>query len=190
MSPDAGPLAPLQSWLDKHPRYAYTTLAEERSPAGNDVTARLHVTFDAATNTETVHVLAGKGQGSDIRWSGGTSVDVRAAGILHVITVRMNVRDSRILSPRGNDIRTAIFARVVGCFAADVDHVQTRSSTPRATVIGLSDSRGVRCGEEYGDDGATEDRLTFDPVDGRPLMRERLSGATVVERWSIDDLRP
>jgi hypothetical protein len=34
----------------------------------------------------------------------------------------------------------------------------------------------------------TEDRLTFDPVDGRPLMRERLSGGTVVERWTIAGL--
>jgi hypothetical protein len=189
MSSDTVALAALQAWLNGHPSYAYTTVAVEHTPAGNDVAATLHVTFDGPTNTETVHVMRGNGAGSDIRWAGGTNVDVRAPGLLHVLKVRMNVRDARVLSPRGNDVRTADFARIVGCFAANAGRVRVSSAAPHAEVIALDDPRGVRCGEEYGDGAAvTEDRLTFDPADGRPLMRERLSGANVVERWTIAGL--
>lgn len=189
MSPDSGPLAVLQTWLDQHPRYAYTTEAFERLPSGAGVTATLHVTYDAAMKIETVHVVSGRGAGSDIRWSGGTSVDVRGPGVVHILPVRMAVRDARILSPGGNDIRTAVFSRVVRCFVAAADRVRVASRSPRQDVIALTDSAGVRCGDEYGSGEITTDRLTFDPSDGHPLMRERLSGTTVVARWSIRDLR-
>jgi hypothetical protein len=189
MTSDAVALAALQAWLNGHPSYAYTTVAVERAPAGNDVAATLRVTFDGPANLETVHVVRGTGAGSDIRWAGGANVDVRAPGLLHVLKVRMNVRDARVLSPRGNDVRTADFARIVGCFAANAARVRVAASAPHAEVIALDDPRGVRCGEEYGDGTVvTEDRLTFDPADGRPLMRERLSGAGVVERWTIAGL--
>lgn len=182
------PLSVLQAWLDQHPKYAYTTEALERSPAGQDVRVTLRVTFDAATNTETVHVLRGNGAGSDLRWSGGTGVDVRGPGLVHVLTLHLNVRDPRILSPRGNDIRTAVFSRVVGCFAAHADRVRTLATSAQGTVIALEDPRGIHCGDEYGAQDVTTDRLTL-AADGRPMLRERLSGTTVVERWSIDDLQ-
>jgi len=189
MSPDAGPIAVLQSWLNVHPRYAYTTEASERGPAGDDVTATLNVTYDATTKTETVHIVRGKGAGSDIRWSGGPDVDVRGPGLLHLVTAKLSVRDPRILSPRGNDVRTAVFGGVAECFAAHADHVALVSSSPSQKVIVLTINGGERCGDEYGPDKITADRLTLDATDGHPLMRERLSGTTVVERWKIDDLQ-
>lgn len=189
MSPDAAPLAALQAWVNQHPSYAYTTEAVERTAGGREVPATLHVTFDGVTKTQTVHVVRGNGAGSDIRWSGGTTAVVRAPGVLHLLQMRMNVRDRRILSPRGNDVRTADFARVVKCFAAAAHHVHVESSSPQATVLALVDDRGVRCGAEYGDEGVTEDRITFEPADGRPIMRERLAGGSVVERWRIEDLQ-
>jgi hypothetical protein len=189
MLPDAGPIAVLQSWLNVHPRYAYTTEASERGPAGTDVTATLNVTYDATTKTETVHIARGKGAGSDIRWSGGPDVDVRGPGLLHLVTAKLSVRDPRILSPRGNDVRTAVFAGVAACFAANADHVQLVSSSPSQNVIVLTINGGERCGDEYGPDKITADRLTLDAADGHPLMRERLSGTMVVERWKIDDLQ-
>jgi hypothetical protein len=189
MSPDTGPLAVLQAWIDQHPKYAYTTEADERGPSGNNVTAALHVTYDARTKTETVHVVSGHGAGSDIRWTGGTTVDVRGPGLVHIVSARMSVRDSRILSPRGNDIRTAVFSRVVQCFVSAAARVRLVSTSSRANVIMLTDRAGEHCGDEYGSDKITGDRLTLDPVDGHPLMRERLSGTTVLERWTIHDLR-
>ncbi len=189
MAADLTVLAALQAWLKAHPSYAYTTVAVERSPAGNDVAATLRVSFDGAAHAETVRVERGNGAGTDIRWAGGSSVDVRAPGLLHVLKVRMNVRDARVLSPRGNDVRTADFARIVGCFAANAHSVRVAASAPNTEVIALDDNHGVRCGDEYGDGSSvSEDRLTFDPADGRPLMRERLSGGTVVERWTITGL--
>ena len=101
----------------------------------------------------------------------------------------MSVRDSRILSPRGNDIRTAVFSRVVQCFVSAAARVRLVSTSSRANVIMLTDRAGEHCGDEYGSDKITGDRLTLDPVDGHPLMRERLSGTTVLERWTIHDLR-
>lgn len=182
------PLNVLQAWIDQHPKYAYTTEALERSPAGGDVRVTLRVTFDAGTNTETVHVVRGNGAGSDLRWSGGTGVEVRGPGLVHVLSLRLNVRDPRILSPRGNDIRTAVFSRVVGCFAAHADRVRTLSTSPQGTVIALEDARGIHCGDEYGGQDVTTDRLTL-AGDGRPVLRERLNGTTVVERWSIEDVK-
>lgn len=182
------PLALLQAWIDQHPKYAYTTEALERSPAGQDVTITLRVTVDAATNVETIHVVRGNGAGSDLHWSGGTSVDVRGPGLLHVLTLHVNVRDPRLLSPRGNDIRTAVFSRVAGCFVAHADQVRTLSTSAQGSVIALEDARGIRCGDEYADRDVTSDRLTL-ASDGRPLLRERLSGTTVVERWTIDDVK-
>jgi hypothetical protein len=189
MVADPTVLAALRAWLKQNPSYAYTAVAVERSPAGSDVAATLRVTVDGPAHTETVHVERGNGAGTDIRWSGGTGVEVRGPGLLHVVNVRMDVRDARILSPRGNDVRTADFARIVGCYAANLPSVRVVSSAPHAEVIALSASAGVRCGDEYGDgDAVSEDRLTFDPADGQPLLRERLSGGTVVERWTISGL--
>ena len=188
MSPQTGPLAVLQAWVDQHARYAYTTEAYERRPAGGDVTATLRVTYDAALKTETVHVVSGHGAGTDIRWSGGTSVDVRGPGIVHLVAMRTSVRDARLLSPRGNDIRTAVFSRVARCFLAAADRVRVAATSPQRDVIALTDAAGVRCGDEYGPSKITTDRLTLDPVDGHPLMRERLSGTRVVERWTVRDL--
>lgn len=189
MSPDTGPLAVLQAWLNLHPRYAYTTQASERGPAGDDVTSTLHVNYDAKAKAETVHVVSGKGAGSDIRWNGGANVDVRGPGLLHLVSARMSVHDARILSPRGNDIRTAVFARVLACFVGGAERVRLVSSTPRENVIELTDNAGEHCGNEYGPDKITADRLTLDASDGHPLMRERLSGTTVLERWKIGDLQ-
>jgi hypothetical protein len=189
MSPDAGPLAVLQAWINQHPHYAYTTEADERGPSGGNVTATLHVTYDAATQTETVHVVSGHGAGSDIRWAGGTTVDVRGPGLVHMISARMSVRDGRILSPRGNDVRTAVFSRVVRCFVSGADRVRVVSTSARANVIELVEAAGERCGDEYGPENITADRLTLDASDGHPLMRERLNGSTVLERWTIRDLQ-
>jgi hypothetical protein len=187
MSPQTGPIAILQAWLDQHPRYAYTTEAYERRPSG-DVTATLRVTYDAAMKAETVHVVSGRGAGTDIQWSGGTSVVVRGPGIGHLVAVRTSVRDARILSPRGNDIRTAVFSRVARCFLVAADRVRVDTTSPLGKVIALTDAAGVHCGDEYGPSKITTDRLTLDPADGHPLMRERLSGTRVVERWTVHDL--
>jgi hypothetical protein len=189
MAIDTAALTMLQNWLDVHPRYAYTAQASERGPSGSDVVATLRVTYDAASKTETVHVAGGKGAGTDLRWSGGPDVEVRGPGILHVVSARMSIHDARLLSPRGNDIRTAVFSRIVACFNGAGDRVRVESTSPNASVITLTDPAGEQCGDEYGPDKITVDRLTIDPHDGRPLMRERLSGGIVLERWTIEDLR-
>jgi len=178
----------LQMWVNQHPRYAYTTEALERSPGGRNETVTLRVTYDAAGNTETVHVLHGNGAGSDLRWAGGDAVEVRGPGVLHVLTLHLKVRDPRVLSPRGNDIRTAVFSRVVACFAAHPDRLRTVPAANGETAIELEDPHGVRCGDEYADTDVTTDRVTLAP-DGTPRLRERLSGAAVVERWTIEDLQ-
>jgi len=189
MLPATAPLTALQAWVNQHPRYGYTTEAFERTPAGDTSIARLRVTFDTASTTETVHVLAGKGAGSDIRWSGGTTVEARAPGFLHMVGMHVAVRDPRILSPRGNDVRSAVFSRVVQCYADGGARVRVQSTSATQTVIVLTDASGVACGDEYGSAKVTADRLTLDATDGHPLMRERLSGTMVVERWRIEDLQ-
>jgi hypothetical protein len=189
MSPDTGPLAVLEAWIVQHPRYAYTTQADERDASGGGATATLRVTYDATSKTETLHVVSGHGAGSDIRWTGGPTVDVRGPGLVHMISARMSVRDARILSPHGNDVRTAVFSRVVGCFVAEADRVRVVSRSVTANVIMLTEAAGEHCGDEYGPAKITADRLTLDPADGHPLMRERLNGTSVVERWTIRDLQ-
>ena len=189
MLADAGPVAVLEAWVNGHPRYSYTVEAKERNAAGAEISATLRITVDMAKHTESVHVVKGSGAGSDIVWSGGDTVAVRGPGIAHLITVRMNVRDRRILSPRHNDIRTGVFARVAACFANDAGHVHTVTSATRETVMTLTDARGIACGPEYADGTITVDRITLDAIDGHPVMRERLQGPTVVERWLIRDLR-
>lgn len=189
MPADVTPVAVLQAWVNAHPRYSYTVAASERNSAGHDVSATLRITVDATKHSEDVRVLNGSGAGTNIRWSGGDSVAVRGPGLAHVLSIRMSVRDGRILSPRSNDIRTAVFARVAACFAAQADRVHAVVKSARETVLTLSNERGIACGPEYVDAAVTTDRIVLDAADGHPLLRERLEGQTVVERWVISDLR-
>jgi hypothetical protein len=189
MLADAGPVAVLEAWVSAHPRYSYTVEAKERNAAGAEIGATLRITVDMAKHTESVHVVRGSGAGSDIVWSGGDTVAVRGPGIAHLITVHMNVRDRRILSPRHNDIRTGVFARVAACFANDAAHVRTITSAAHEAVMTLTDDRGIACGPEYADGTITVDRITLDATDGHPVLRERLQGRSVVERWVISQLR-
>ncbi len=186
MVADTSPAAALQAWVSAHPRYAYIVEASERSDDGAQTPATLRVTVDATKNTEDVHVVRGPGAGSDIHWNGSDTVNVRGPGIAHMLSMRVNVRDARILSPRGNDIRSAIFARVARCYTAASD-VHSALADGQ-TVLTLNGARAAACGPEYGEAGITSDRVTLDAGDGHPLLRERLAGSTVVERWVIHDL--
>jgi len=185
MIPGADGIAVLQAWLDRHPQYAYTVDAYELAPNGTTQTVTLRITYDAVTKVETVHVLHGRGTGADLRWAGGDTVDVRGPGLAHMVTVHVPVRTSLLLSPRGNDLRTAIFSRAAACYAADASHVET---TMDGTTMTLTDDHPT-CTGEYGSLPVSTDRLTLNAADGRPLERERLDGTTVVEHWTISDLQ-
>jgi len=181
----AATTAVLQAWLSDHPRYAYTVDAYELAPDGTEAKGTFRVTYDASNKVETIHVVSGKGAGSDIRWAGGSTVDVRGPGLAHMFTVHMDVRSPQILSLLGNDMRTAELDGVAACFAADVAHEQTAGS---ADALTLTDDN-PQCGPAYGTARPiSSDRLTLDLTTNHPIMRERLDGAKVVERWTIHDL--
>jgi hypothetical protein len=185
MIPGAEGIAALQAWLDRHPQYTYTVDAYELAPNGDKQTVTLRITYDAATKVETVHVLSGRGTGADLRWAGGDTVDVRGPGLAHLVTVHVPVRTSLLLSPRGNDLRTAILSRTEACYAADASHVET---TVDGATITLTDDHPT-CTGDYGSSPVATDRLVLDATDGRPIERERLDGTTVVEHWTISDLQ-
>jgi hypothetical protein len=179
----AATTAVLQAWLSDHPRYAYSVDAYERAADGTESKATFRVTYDATSKVETVHVTSGRGAGTDLRWTGGSTVDVRGPGLAHMITLHLDVRAPQILSLLGNDMRTAALASVTDCYAADVAHEQMGGP---ADALTLTDNN-PQCGPAYGTTPISMDRLTFDP-DGHPIMRERSDGTNVVERWTIHDL--
>jgi hypothetical protein len=184
MVPATDGVAVLLAWLDRHPQYAYTADAYELTPSGTPADVTVRVTYDATTKVETIHVVRGHGAGADLRWTGGDTVDVRGPGLAHFVTVHLPVRSPLLLSPRGNDARTAVFSRTAACYAADASHVDT---TVSGTTLTLTDDHPT-CAGDYGSTAVTTDRLTLE-ADGRPLERERLDGTTVVERWTITDLQ-
>ena len=180
----AGALAELNAWLAQHPQYAYTADAYEVGADGKSSDATIHVTYDSASNVETVHVVRGPSAGTDVRYAGGTSVSVRGPGFAHVISIRLPLRDPRVLSPNGNDARVAALGPVARCFAADAAHL-TISQT--GDTITLTDKR-PSCTDGYGTLPITADQITLATADGHPLLRERLAGPTVMGRWTISDL--
>jgi hypothetical protein len=180
------PVAALLEWTRSHPAYTYTADAAELS--GNRLQrSTLAIAYDSRIPLETVRVIAGNGKGSIVTWRTGDRVSVRPPGLLHIVTVSMNVRDGRILSPRGNDVRSAIFARIADCITAHADGARIVRGTG-TTAIEIRDPAGIHCGTEDGDAGGTLDRVTLDG-DEHPIQRERYVGATLVERWVIRNLR-
>jgi hypothetical protein len=180
------PVAALLAWTRAHPAYRYTVDATEY---GGGVVQRttMEVSYDARVPVQVVRVIEGSGRGTVVTWRGGDRVSVRPGGILHAITVSMNIRDARILSLRGNDVRTAIFSRVADCVAAHAETVHIERG-PASTVITIRDPGGIHCGEEDGDRMVTVDRVTV-ALDERPIRRERFAGETLLERWEMRDVR-
>jgi hypothetical protein len=179
------PAAIFQTWLDQHPRYSYIARCYEVPANGAPVTSTLRISFDAPTHTATVHVISGKSAGTDARWDGGSTIQVQPAGMLHALTLRLDLRNAQVLSPRGNDIRAADLTRIAACFATDAEHDRTETAGDQLTLI----DDAPHCTEGYGPAPVTSDRLTLDAADGHPIERERLDGTSVVERWTISDLQ-
>ena len=174
----------LGAWLKTHPAYSYTVKASELDAAGHIEDATLRVVYHSSGPLEQVHVVSGKGAGADITWHGANSVVVRPGGIFHVVSVSMSVRDPRILSPRGNDVRIADLSDVAACFAQRARMV----SAPANEMIFEIDEPGQdSCGAH--DDGITRDRIVFSS-DGEPIRRERYVGNALVEAWAISDFAP
>jgi len=178
-----GALAVLNAWIERHPTYSYTATAVELQADGTPNTAVLRIAYDTATNVETAHVVSGRMAGADVRYAGGDTADVRGPGLAHFISVRISLRDPRILSPRGNDARVAIFANVARCYAADAEHLHVSESGDVMVI----DDDSPSCTGGYGPLPVTRDRLTLD-ADGEPLERDRFDGTTLVEKWTITDL--
>ena len=183
----ATPIATLVAWTRSHPAYSYAVDATELGEHGM-IRSAFEISYDARIPVETVHVLAGDGAGSIVVWRSGDRVTVRPPGVLHALALAMNVRDPRLLSPRKNDVRNAIFSRVADCIAAHAGEVTVERSGDRETFT-IHDPAGVRCGAEDGDVPVTVDRVTISAVDGRPMMRERYAGDVLVEKWVMRDLR-
>lgn len=184
------PAAILRAWNAGHPSYAYTVDAAERRADGSDRTARLRISYDAEARTESVRVVRGENRGTVLRWAGGSSIDVRLPGLLHIIPLKMPIRDPRALSPRKNDIRAGILARVAECYAGNAQSLHVERADAREIVLSIHDDRGIHCGDEYGDASVTRDEITLDAADGRPIMRERWVGPALVTRWVIFDVTP
>jgi hypothetical protein len=180
------PVDALLEWTRSHPAYAYTVDATEL--AGTAVRhSTLEIAYDGRVPLETVRVIDGSGKGTVVTWRAGERAGVRPPGVLHALAIPMSVRDPRILSPRGNDVRAAIFARVADCIAAHAGEARIERG-PATTAIEIRDPDGIRCGAEDGDARVTVDRVTLDR-DERPIARERYVGTTLVERWVMRDLR-
>jgi hypothetical protein len=176
----------MNAWVAGHPRYAYTATVTELDPGGAPVVAVLHITYNATTNVETAHVVSGRMAGADITYTGGTTADVRAPGLAHMFSIRLALRDPRLLSPHGNDARVSIFSNVTRCFEADATHLNVEDSGSVLAVTDNSPSCTVAAG--YGTLPITSDRLLMDD-DGQPLERDRYDGTTLVEKWTISDLQ-
>jgi len=186
MAVNATPIETLVEWTRSHPAYTYAVDATELTPNGM-VNSAFAIAYDGRVPVETIHVLAGNGAGSTVLWRGGDRVTVRPPGLLHVVSIGMSVRDPRLLSPRKNDLRNAIFSRVADCIAAHAEAVRVERSGAVETFT-IRDPGGVHCGAEDGDAAVTLDRVTVSATDEHPLMRERFAGGTLVERWVMRDL--
>jgi hypothetical protein len=186
MIASAGALDVLTAWVQAHPQYAYTAAATEPNASGVPTEATLRITYDATTHVATVHVIAGRMAGTDVTWAGGPTVAVRAPGLAHLVSVKLPLRDPRMLSPQGNDIRAAIFGNVAECFVADASHLHVNEDG-NGTFTLIDDAPSCTAG--YGDDHATSDRLTIDATTGRPLLRERFDGSTMTGHWAITALQ-
>jgi len=179
-----GALAVLNGWVERHTRYAYTATATELDATGAPQTAVLRIAYDRTTNVMTIHVVQGRMSGTDMHYAGGDTADVRGPGLAHMISVRLALRDPRLLSPRGNDARVANFANVARCFTADAEHLRVAESGDVMTI----DDEAPTCTEGYGALPITSDHLILD-ADGQPLERDRYDGPTLVEKWTITDLQ-
>lgn len=181
-------LAALLAWTRAHPAYSYAVDATEYAGRGVQ-TSSFQIVYDARGPYESVRVVRGKGAGSVVVWRGGDRVSVRTAGVLHVLPITLGIRDARVLSIRGNDVRAGIFARVAHCLAAHAANIATERASESLVVLSIHDAAGIHCGEEDGDSAVTVDRVTISSRDAQPVMRERYVGETLVERWIIRDLR-
>jgi len=179
-----GALALLSAWVERHPRYTYTATCTELRADGTPEVAVIRIAYDAATNVETAHVISGHMAGADVRYAGGTTADVRGPGFAHMISIRLPIRDSQILSPRGNDARVAIFSNVAQCYTSDAAHLHVAEE---GGVVVITDD-APDCTTGYGSSPVTSDRLVLS-ADGEPLERDRYVGSTIVEKWAISDLQ-
>jgi len=183
-------LGVLERWVRTTPAYSYAVGATEFSGSRVESTT-FEIAYDARTQTERIHVTAGPGAGSNITWNGGDRVAVRPPGIVHMLTVSLDVRNPKIMSMRGNDIRTGVLTRVIGCFRTHADHLTTErveAGGQSLAALTMTDPAGIHCGPEDGDAAVTRDRVLISPASGLPVMRERYAGTTLVERWIIRDL--
>ncbi|GAC1424076.1 MAG: hypothetical protein NVSMB64_31740 [Candidatus Velthaea sp.] len=186
-SPNA-PLEALNRWTASLRSYRYEVAATERF-ARSEQTTLMRIEFDAARADETVTVEAGRGKGSRLVGH-GDRVMVRPPGALGMIRVNLPVRDARLLSERGNDIRTAILGPIVDCFQSHIADVTTSASkmSGETTIVLARHTSGTLCSDNPRDSDVTTDRLIIDTATGRPLRRERYAGPMLVESWTIREL--
>jgi hypothetical protein len=180
----------LERWVRTTPAYSYVVDATEFSGSRTESTT-FEIAYDTRAAAEHIHVTAGPGAGSNITWTGGDHVSVRPPGIVHMLTVSLDVRNPKIISMRGNDIRTGVLSRVVACFRTHAEHLTTERiemSGQSLAALTMTEPAGVRCGPEDGDIAVTRDRILISPATGLPVMRERYAGSALVERWVIRDL--
>jgi hypothetical protein len=140
-----------------------------------------------------IEVVKGPAAGTRLVWTGGDRAHVRG-GIFSWLPVYLDLHDPRIVSLRGNTMLRAEFKPGLDCFVAHRDAV-TESPGPKvdgqATVlVSMMIPSGVNCPADSAKDrSVTKDVLTALRSSATVVKRERYVGDTLVERWTLSEMK-
>jgi hypothetical protein len=182
----------LGRWHSVH-AYDFNVDAVEHE-SGETKSASMHVSVDVDKRFERLVITAGAHRGSIVTWTGGDAETVKLPGILSVVSLQEPLRDPKVVSLRGNDIRTADLGAILDCYSGHRDSMVEApgpdvNGTP-TTSVSIVDKNGIVCDGNDPDQGkvVTKDELLISNGTGWPRRRMRFEGTTLVEQWDIQDI--
>jgi len=171
----------------------YSVTIDAHEVDGSEIDDRIiHFWFREPQQAK-IEVVKGPAAGTRLVWTGGDKAHVRG-GIFSWLPIYLDLHDSRIVSLRGNTMLRAEFKPGLDCFVAHRDAV-TEAPGPKvdgqATVlVTMNIPSGLNCPADSATDHAvTRDVLTAFRSSATVVKRERYVGDTLVERWTLSDMK-
>ncbi|MEB3222696.1 MAG: hypothetical protein VKS61_11510 [Candidatus Sericytochromatia bacterium] len=99
---------------------------------GDQVARGLYAITGKAPRTTLIHIKEGKGQGTRVLYTGGSTAKVRAGGLLGAIAIDLPIGDERLRSLRGYTIRETDMTAMMA---------QLANPAHRARIVGTEGTR-------------------------------------------------
>lgn len=135
----------------------------------------------AAPRTLRVEIIQGNNTGTKLLWNGGSTVRVRAGGLLGAISLTLSTSDSKVISVRGYTLAETDIKALFGYMTDPQNRTSVMNQGPQGTTVLVEGPKLLK--------GCLRMRTTFDAATNLPKTVEMDDARECVFRISLNDLR-